>query len=96
MICTRPSGSQDQMAVHFAPGDWTCNTQCREPHFFVAMFHQLHCLRLFQAALTGQNDQGHAHHCLNYIRQWSLCQADLTLEAGDFTTQDFKRSKVNC
>lgn len=62
--------------------------------FFVAMFHQLHCLRLFQAALTGQNDQEHAHHCLNYLRQWSLCQADLTLEPGDFTTRDFEQHRV--
>lgn len=62
--------------------------------FFVAMFHQLHCLRLFRAALTGQNDQEHTHHCLNYLRQWSLCQADLTLEPGDFTTRDFEQHRV--
>lgn len=62
--------------------------------FFVAMFHQLHCLRLFRAALTGQNNQKHTHHCLNYLRQWSLCQADLTLEPGDFTTRDFEQHRV--
>lgn len=62
--------------------------------FFVAMFHQLHCLRLFQAALTDQNDREHTHHCLNYLRQWTLCQADLTLEAGDFTTRDFEQHRV--
>ncbi|KAG2091823.1 uncharacterized protein F5147DRAFT_436522 [Suillus discolor] len=64
--------------------------------FFVAMFHQLHCLRLLQVArLAGQNsDQKHTHHCLNYLRQWTLCQADLTLEAGDFTTRDFEQDRV--
>lgn len=62
--------------------------------FFVAMFHELHCLRLFQAALTGQNDEAHTHHCLNYLRQWILCQADLTLEAGDFITRDFEQQRV--
>ncbi|KAG2114534.1 hypothetical protein DEU56DRAFT_188764 [Suillus clintonianus] len=64
--------------------------------FFVAMFHQLHCLRLFRTALVGQNHnaEGHAHHCLNYLRQWILCQADLTLEAGDFTTRDFEQHRV--
>lgn len=62
--------------------------------FFVAMFHQLHCLTIFHAALAGRNDQKHVHHCLNYIRQWSLCQADLTLEAGDFTTRDFEQHRV--
>ncbi|KAG1732947.1 hypothetical protein EDB19DRAFT_1639969, partial [Suillus lakei] len=62
--------------------------------FFVSMFHQLHCLRLFRAALIGRNNQEHTHHCLNYLRQWILCQADLTLEAGDFTTRDFKQHRV--
>ncbi|KAG1793517.1 uncharacterized protein HD556DRAFT_510562 [Suillus plorans] len=63
--------------------------------FFVAMFHQLHCLRLFRVALAGPNfDQEHTHHCLNYLRQWILCQADLTLEAGDFTTRDFEQHRV--
>ncbi|KAG2151241.1 uncharacterized protein EDB93DRAFT_307034 [Suillus bovinus] len=62
--------------------------------FFVAMFHQLHCLRLFRAALAGENVQEHTHHCLNYLRQWILCQADLTMEAGDFTTRDFEQDRV--
>ncbi|KAG0700586.1 hypothetical protein DFH29DRAFT_615412 [Suillus ampliporus] len=59
------------------------------------MFHQLHCLRRFREALTGQgSSQGHTHHCLNYLRQSTLCQADLTLEAGDFTTWDFTQRRV--
>jgi hypothetical protein len=40
--------------------------------FAVAMFHQLHCVRLIHAGLTGRYDvatRGHMRHCLNYIRQ---------------------------
>jgi hypothetical protein len=40
--------------------------------FAVAMFHQLHCVRLIRSALDGHYDataRGHMHHCLNYIRQ---------------------------
>jgi hypothetical protein len=40
--------------------------------FAVAMFHQLHCVRLMRAALAGRYDassHGHMDHCLNYIRQ---------------------------
>ncbi|KAJ7100377.1 hypothetical protein C8R44DRAFT_716480 [Mycena epipterygia] len=51
--------------------------------FAVAMFHQLHCVRLLRAALDGRYDamsRGHMHHCLNYIRQMILCAPNLTLE----------------
>lgn len=63
--------------------------------FAVAMFHQLHCLRGTRAALMqgwGKMRPGareHLHHCFNYIRQWVLCDADLTLEPGDFTQRNF-------
>jgi len=62
--------------------------------FAVAMFHQIHCLRGFRDAMEGKlphghHFEGHLHHCLNYVRQWSLCSADTTLEPGDFTKRNF-------
>ncbi|KAF9450001.1 hypothetical protein P691DRAFT_758593 [Macrolepiota fuliginosa MF-IS2] len=63
--------------------------------FAVAMFHQLHCLRGMRNALAkgwhhiGRSRKGHIHHCYNYLRQWTLCSADVTLEPGDFTTRNF-------
>ncbi|KAH7912746.1 hypothetical protein BJ138DRAFT_1112043 [Hygrophoropsis aurantiaca] len=57
--------------------------------FFVSMFHQVHCLRYFRQALNGHPEEEHVHHCLNYLRQWTLCQADLTLESGDFISRNF-------
>ncbi|KAM6498928.1 protein of unknown function (DUF3328) domain containing protein [Amanita muscaria] len=63
--------------------------------FAVAMFHQLHCLRGIRESLEvgwealSLPRRGHIHHCFNYIRQWTLCDGDLTLEPGDFTKRNF-------
>ncbi|EJD46585.1 hypothetical protein AURDEDRAFT_63203 [Auricularia subglabra TFB-10046 SS5] len=53
--------------------------------FAVAMFHELHCLRIFNAAFGTTGDIKHVAHCLSYLRHGALCAADLTLERGDWT-----------
>ncbi|PPQ79169.1 hypothetical protein CVT26_000514 [Gymnopilus dilepis] len=61
----------------------------------ISMPHQLHCIESLQEQLRGSGpdfekiDWAHTDHCLNYLRQWALCRADLTLEPGDFTHRDF-------
>ncbi|KAK7032904.1 hypothetical protein R3P38DRAFT_2521166 [Favolaschia claudopus] len=65
--------------------------------FFVSMYHELHCLQQFRDTLVDLNPHvawGHLHHCLNYLRERALCQADLTLEPGDFTERNFARDRV--
>ncbi|KAJ7074802.1 hypothetical protein C8F01DRAFT_971726, partial [Mycena amicta] len=65
--------------------------------FAIAMFHEMHCVRLMRAALSGRYDaaaQGHMHHCLNYIRQFILCSPDLTLEPPDVLSRDFEAERV--
>ena len=63
--------------------------------FAVAMFHQLHCLRRIRSTLVegwGNIPEGrkrHMLHCFNYLRQWTLCDADVTLEKGDFAKRNF-------
>ncbi|EJD36501.1 hypothetical protein AURDEDRAFT_108556 [Auricularia subglabra TFB-10046 SS5] len=52
------------------------------------MYHERHCLRMLHRALTPEAvgekvTNGHAQHCLNYIRQMTLCHPDLTLEPPD-------------
>jgi len=47
--------------------------------FGVSMFHQLHCLEMIREAFIVGPD-GHASHCLNFLRQTLLCAADTTLE----------------
>lgn len=66
------------------------------PDYHVAalsMSHQLHCLESFKDELRdGFSQNGswaHIEHCSNYMRQWSMCRADLTLEPGDFMQRDF-------
>ncbi|KAJ7352498.1 hypothetical protein DFH08DRAFT_859143 [Mycena albidolilacea] len=65
--------------------------------FFVSMYHELHCLQQFRDTLVDPNPRVpwvHLHHCLNYLRERALCQADLTLEPGDFTQRNFAQERV--
>ncbi|EIM87135.1 uncharacterized protein STEHIDRAFT_96132 [Stereum hirsutum FP-91666 SS1] len=63
--------------------------------FGLSMYHQIHCLDALRLAIQGKNPHGehnlgssgkehwkedHSDHCLNYLRQTILCNADLTLE----------------
>lgn len=65
--------------------------------FFVAMFHELHCLRTFRHAIDDKKaprDLYHLQHCFNYLRQTIMCGADLTLEDGDFTKTNWTMSRA--
>lgn len=54
--------------------------------YAVSMYHQMHCLNSFRKMFNGRNssrathDADHALHCLTYLRQMVLCNADATLE----------------
>ncbi|TFY63039.1 hypothetical protein EVG20_g6487 [Dentipellis fragilis] len=49
--------------------------------FALSMFHEYHCIYLFARSLaTRSGADGHIHHCMNYVRQHLLCEADRTLE----------------
>lgn len=64
---------------------------------FLAMFHQLHCLRYFRNTLSGAGGPprwAHLHHCFTYIRQAVLCDADTTLEPGNFMERDFETERI--
>jgi hypothetical protein len=61
--------------------------------FALAFYHQFHCLRAMQFAITHPDDTTytveHIHHCLNYLRQHLLCAADDEIERGDFLEWGF-------
>lgn len=66
------------------------------PNFNVAVLplaHQLHCVEVFKDTLKRapslSDDWLHTQHCTNYLRQWAMCRADLTLERGDFAQRHF-------
>jgi hypothetical protein len=57
--------------------------------FSAAMWHELHCFRIIYLLLDDPTDtsfggEQHLQHCLNYLRQYILCNADDTLEPGDY------------
>lgn len=65
--------------------------------FFVGLYHENHCLQQYRNALVqapADIDWDHIHHCLNTLRLWSLCHADLTLEPGDFTKRNFTEDRL--
>jgi len=59
--------------------------------FMVGLIHQLHCLSTIQKSFLYPNyalfGEHHIGHCLNYLRQLFLCEADDTLEPGDFVEE---------
>lgn len=61
--------------------------------FYYAIWHELHCLLIIQRLIRCPTDtsfggEGHLQHCVNYLRQYFLCNADDTLEPGDFLNPD--------
>ena len=58
------------------------------------MFHQLHCVRMMHTLLVKGKADHHAQHCLRYLREEILCEANTTLEPGDFTTSNFTEERA--
>ena len=61
------------------------------------MFHQLHCVRTMHKLLAEGGTEitdRHAQHCLRYLREEILCEANTTLEPGDFTTSNFTEKRA--
>lgn len=66
------------------------------------MFHQIHCLLAIQDGIRNSRPEGgdyeergdlkHIHHCLNYLRQMILCNANPTLER---TMPEFGTHAIN-
>ncbi|KAE9388889.1 hypothetical protein BT96DRAFT_1025266 [Gymnopus androsaceus JB14] len=61
----------------------------------VAVIHQVHCIQRWRSELAneGSPDWHHTQHCLNYLREWILCQSDQTLEPGDFALRNFSTAR---
>ncbi|KAF5334556.1 hypothetical protein D9758_015773 [Tetrapyrgos nigripes] len=64
--------------------------------FVVTMLHELHCLTYFHGVLTDTDAffHAHMHHCLTYLLSMTLCDADLTLEPGDFAERNWTVDRV--
>ena len=62
-----------------------------EGYYAITMYHQLHCLNGFRHLVINamannvtELNIAHAKHCLSYLRQGLLCQADTALEPAEF------------
>ncbi|EKM49613.1 uncharacterized protein PHACADRAFT_265166 [Phanerochaete carnosa HHB-10118-sp] len=64
----------------------------------IAMVHQLHCVEMLARALFDPDDPNasppHIAHCLQYLKQLFLCNADTTLEPYDFMSRNFTSHTV--
>lgn len=58
-------------------------------YYLVTLYHQLHCIQSFRQNLqeytlgtwkANSSSRIHLEHCIEYIRQSVLCNADITLE----------------
>ncbi|KAI0295628.1 hypothetical protein B0F90DRAFT_1749919 [Multifurca ochricompacta] len=63
--------------------------------FIVGMFHELHCLQYLRDEVVAVEPVWpHVQHCMNLLRRAVLCDADTTLEPGDFTERDFTSDRL--
>ncbi|OCH88786.1 hypothetical protein OBBRIDRAFT_844333 [Obba rivulosa] len=64
----------------FPPGGGFLRLGPNNRIFGFALFHQFHCLIRLREAIHEGASTPHVHHCLNYLRQTILCDANPTLE----------------
>jgi hypothetical protein len=92
----RPYSNDDDAAI-YGPLNGIVRLGPMKRAFFVAMWHELHCVDIFRLAFEPSPPAGikhHVHHCLSYLRQIFLCDADLTLEPRDFLHQNFTMQRT--
>lgn len=58
--------------------------------------HSLHCIHMFSTGIgsTDPDSFWHWGHCLMYMRQAFICNADTTLEPGDFLQKNFTTDRT--
>ena len=81
-----PVAEAEWATTRFLPGTGFIRSQKDHKIYLFPMSHQLHCLDYMRTAVSNSSavDWKHLHHCFNFLRQWTLCEADTTLEIGDF------------
>ena len=84
------STADDQGNIHIGP-----NHRFGVP----SLTQQQHCLRGLRTVLAGVDileghDLHHTEHCLSFLREHTLCAADITLEPGDVFARNFTTERV--
>lgn len=64
----------------------------------VTHYHAMHCLRDMETSLvhSAEHADAYAHniHCFNYLRQLILCEANGSLEEGNFMAKNLEKDRV--
>ncbi|PCH44321.1 hypothetical protein WOLCODRAFT_76501 [Wolfiporia cocos MD-104 SS10] len=70
------------------PTDGFINIGPSDRVFQVSMIHQLHCLDVIRVGFVtnGTHAAEHIQHCLRYLTQLVLCNADTTLEQDEIAS----------
>lgn len=82
--------ADDEFAAIFLPTGHTFYSAGGNQVYTVALFHQLRCLDVVRRAYVHRGEFSPLKaHCLNYLRQSILCQADTRLEStrGPYQSQ---------
>ncbi|KAF8142291.1 hypothetical protein K438DRAFT_687413 [Mycena galopus ATCC 62051] len=85
--------ARQEFAKGFPPGQGAFPLAFDNHATFVSMYHQLDCMDTFGRALTATSHRAgwaRLQHCLNYLREMAMCQADITLEVGNFSERNFE------
>ncbi|ESK90421.1 hypothetical protein Moror_13669 [Moniliophthora roreri MCA 2997] len=95
-IDSDPNITTEEWLYNSPYGSGTYRVGAYNRTFYISMFHYMHCIRRMHAAfmsVPGEGEWHHLQHCFDTLRQAILCQADMTLEEGDFTKLDFKTER---
>ncbi|KLO15165.1 hypothetical protein SCHPADRAFT_825182 [Schizopora paradoxa] len=75
--------------VHFGEG---------HRFFATAVAHEMHCVQVLRMSIANpahpKVNYAHSAHCLNYLRVYALCNADLTLEKFDPWKGNFTENQI--
>lgn len=88
-------GGTSEWNYLFPPGGGAFVMGKQDRAMINALYHQMHCVDGFSRHIRGTDVRvwAHVRHCLEYLLAASLCQADATLEPGDFTAFDYSQSR---
>ena len=91
-----PEGRREWFYNTLPPGSGTYVVGTQHRAMIIGLYHQLHCIDILSNALSPLNNENwsHVQHCLDYLRMISLCEPNLTLEAGDFTKRNFTEDRI--
>ncbi|OCH86029.1 hypothetical protein OBBRIDRAFT_807074 [Obba rivulosa] len=82
--------TSDQEWAALVPGNGTVHVSPHHQPFMVSMFHQFRCMDVVRMQLRTtkeRRDMQYARHCLNYLRQMTLCRGDTFIDPFEYLSK---------